>query len=148
MTGRSGPAVKLVWSREDLHEIFLWQRASHDCIVKDDMRSNFAAHGTPSLCHNGPSLDERARNRQGSFKVALIKTEDSRFLIPRLLRSGPPTHERCWGLVRTPGVREVPACTRCSSILRTITAAERRSRPRLIASSPRWNVNEQSSLRY
>ena len=49
------------------------------------------------------------------------------------------------GLVRTSGAREVPACTRCSSILRTI---KRRSRPRLIGSSPRWNANERSSWRY
>ena len=36
-----------------------------------------------------------ALGTQGSFKVALIKTEGSRFLIARLLRSGPRTHERC-----------------------------------------------------
>jgi hypothetical protein len=81
--------------REDLHEIFLWQRASYDRLVKDDRRSNFAAHGAPSLCHNRSSLDRRARNRQGSFKVALIKPKGSRFLIGRLLRGGLRTHERC-----------------------------------------------------
>ena len=81
--------------QEDLHEIFLWQGASYDCLLKDDKRSNFAAHGTPSLRHNRPSLDKRAGNHQGSFKVALIKTEGSRFLIARLLRGGLRTHERC-----------------------------------------------------
>src|SRR5215831_11167451 len=67
-------------------------------------------------------MDERARNHQGSFKVALIKTEGSRFLVARLLRVARERMSVARGLVRTPGVREAPACTRCSSILRMITA--------------------------